>query len=268
MTDNTSSPTLTVRLRQANSKELLALVQEHGRTFGIREVRQTLLNPFVSSVILEELLALRQLSTVYEIRVALCRHRRTPEVGAIRLVPGLRWRELMEVASDLRLSPALRRVAEKYLVQRMPRLSVGEKITLARRASPEVMVALRQDPSLGVVRALLENSRLTEALLQPLVASDRTRPQILKLVADHLRWGRLYGVRKALATNPLTPFGILFEILPNLLRPDLEAVSNQESHSSVVRQRALEILESGGAKEPPEEPELHLLPIDPSHSYK
>lgn len=243
MTEHTSSPPLAIRLRKATGKELLELVQSHGREFSIREVRQVLLNSFTTAQVIEELLVMRHLTSTLEVRRALCRDRRTPEVASMRFIPGLFWRDLLDIAADLRLAPTVRRVAEKYLVQRMPRLSVGEKMTVARRASPEVVAHLRMDPNSQVIRALLENPRLTEMALVPLVSSERARPQILQLVANHLRWGCSYGVRAALARNPLTPFAVIFRLLPDLKRSDVQAIAAQETHSSVVRNRAIAHLE-------------------------
>lgn len=243
MMENTSSPTLARRLRKATGRELLELVECHGREFSIREVRQVLLNHFTTPQVIEGLLVLRHLTSTSEVRRALCCDRRTPEVAAMRFIPGLFWRDLLEIAANLRLSPAVRRLAEKYLVQRLPRLAVGERITLARRASPEVMTHLRTDADLRVIRALLENPRLTELRLLPLIAHEKTPPQVLQLVADHPRWGGCYDVRAALGCNPLTPFSVLFRILPELKRSDVQAIAAQENHSSVVRNRALEQLD-------------------------
>jgi len=242
MTKNTSSPALALRLRKATGRELLDLVESHGREFSIREVRQVLLNSFTTPQVIEELLVMRHLTSTSAVQRALCRDRRTPEVAAMRFIPGLFWRDLLEIAADLRLSPTVRRVAEKYLIQRLPRLSTGEKITLARRASPEVMAHLRSDPNLGVISALLENPRLTELGLLPLIGHGKSGPKVLQLVANHPRWGHRYGVRAALGRNPLTPFSILFRILKELKRSDVQAIAAQEDHSSVVRNRAREQL--------------------------
>ena len=242
MTRDSSSPALAVRLRRAGARELVQLILDHGREFTVKEVRQVLLNPHADTNALEELAALRQLTSTYEVRAALCRHRRTPEVIAMRHVPGLFWRDLMEVAADLRLSPKVRRQAERYLIQRLPRLAVGERVALARRASSELVARLRIDPHLDVLEALLGNRRLTESELLPLLSHPETRPRALALVAEHGVWGNRTEVGRALARNPMTPFSALFRILPRLPVADLEVIAGQESHSTVVRNRAEELL--------------------------
>lgn len=236
------------RLRRADSPELLRLVTDHLSRFTMREVRQTLLNPYVSAEVIEEMLVNRRLLSSYDVRRAIARHRRTPEAAAMRFISGLFWRDLLEITLDVRLRPAVRRVAEKYLLQRLSRLTVGEKTSLARRAAGQIITQLRHDPNPCVIEALLENPRLTEELLTPLAAQS-SRPRILDLVARDPAWGRRYEVRRALAKNPAAPFRAILPILGTLYRSDLEEIAADQHQSTVVRNRAAELLE---AAEPPE----------------
>ncbi len=238
---------LAPRLRRAGSPELLRLTCGHLRELTLREVRQILRNPHVGGEVIEELLAARHLLASYEMRCSIARHQRAPEVAAMRFIPGLFWRDLMEITVDVRLRPAVRRVAEKYLVQRLPRLTTGEKISLARRAVGEVITQLRRDPSLAVIRALLENPRLTEEALVPLAARSPS-PRILDLVANSPVWGRRFEIRAALARNTATPFRAVFAILPALTRSDLAEIAGDEAQSSVVRNRASDLLENWGRR--------------------
>jgi len=236
---------LAQRLRRVGSAELLRLTAEHLRGLTMREVRQILLNPYVTAEVIEELLLARHLLAGYAVGRALARHVRTPEVAALRLLPGLYWRDLLEITLDVRLRPSVRRSAEKYLVQRLVSLSVGEKISLARRASAAVITELRQDSSLRVIAALFDNPRLTEQLLVPLAARS-TSPRVLDLVAKSPRWGRRYEIRAALAKNAASPFRAVFAILPTLRRDDVAAVAADERQSTVVRNRAAELLADRG----------------------
>ena len=230
------------RLRRANGRDLVRLVEENSRWLGIREVRQILLNPFVGGEAIEELAMNRKLTAAYEVRCALARHRRTPQAVAMRFVAGLVWRDLMEVSADTRIQASVRRLAEKYLAQRLSGLSVGERVSLARRASAETAAQLAADGDPRVVRALLANPRLSEERLLPTVSHPRVSPRLLDLVARDERWGCRYPIKVALCRNPQTPFRVLFELLPALRRDDLESVTLVEAHSSVVLQRARELL--------------------------
>lgn len=254
------------RLRRAGGKELMRLVSDHLRDFTLREVRQVLLNPHATSEVVEELLGARHLLSSYEMRAAVARHRKTPEQAAMRFIAGLYWRDLAEITLDVHIHPSVRRVAEKYLVQRLTRLTVGEKVSLARRSSGAVVAHLRHDPSLRVVDALLENPRLTEELLVPLATKSRS-PRILDLLARHPRWGRRFEIRVALAKNGATPFRAALAILPILAREELAEIAGDEEQSSVVRNRARELLEelaTAGAIDRPEETGIDSIKLESS----
>ncbi len=243
---NTSDATTAFgrRLRTAPARELLELVRDSLERLTPPQARLVMLNPFVNTEVIEVLLGSRTLTTEASVRAALARHRKTPEIDAVRLIPRLFWRDLMEISVDLRLRPNVRRIAEKYLILRLPRLSPGEKIALARRAGPIILVELVKDPAVRVIGAVLKNPRLTEQTLLPLAGRKEARPQILDLVGKHPRWGRAQEIRFALARNPSTTFSVLFEILPLLKREELEAVLTVQEHSSIVRTRARELLEN------------------------
>lgn len=231
------------KMRRVSSKELRSLVSERTKDLTSQEMRQALLNPHLTEEIIEELLLARHLLSIYEIRRSLARHRRTAETTAIRFVASLFWRDLLEITLDVRIRPTVRRQAENYIIQRLPRLTVGDKTTLARRATGPVAAHLRNDPNQRVITALLENARLTEDILAPL-AAESTSPRILDLLAANPRWGRRGEIRKALAKNGATPFRATLAILPTLTRADLVEIAADAVHSVVIRNRAAEVLET------------------------
>ncbi|MEM6453685.1 MAG: hypothetical protein AAF772_01185 [Acidobacteriota bacterium] len=257
------------RLRDASTAELTRLIDLHGTAIGPEEARFVLRNPHVTGEILDALGAIRPLIAHYEIRRLLARHPRTPEHLALRFVPGLYWRDLLELSIDMRLRPSLRAAGERYLGMRLPKLAVGEKLALARRAGSEVRNLLRRDPSPRVIAALLDNPRLTERQLLALASDPEAAPRALDHLARHPRWGVRREIRAALALNPRAPFAAVFDALPTLASDDLAAVANAEALPAIVRHRAKTLLEA----RPHPSPRAELLrsqPIDPSdgHSIK
>ncbi len=231
-------------MRRASAPELKDLLRDYGRFFTLAHVRQLLLNPFVDSEILQELATIRTLVALHPVRVAICKHPRTPEPVAMRWLPDLYWRELLEVTVDMRIRGAVRTVAERYLLERLPRLTRGEKIALARRATASTVKQLAKNADQRVLMALLDNPRTTEASLMPLLTDEGAAPRALAEVADHARWVTRYEVALALCLNPQTPFRQVFELLPRLGRGDLERVCGQAKHSSVVLREAERVLAS------------------------
>lgn len=243
---STMAEDLVERLARAGGEELETLVRAHGAELDTRAALQALRNPFVTTEVITRLLALPHLASSYEIQRQAARHPRTRQFDALRLVPNLFWRDLMEVGLETRVAPAVRRSARRLLLQKLPRLALGEKISLARRADGEILGQLRRDPSPRVIRALMENPRTTEGTLYPLVASESTPPAILDLVAGDRRWGCRHALRRGLCNNPRTPLQTALGLLPALRKMDLRAVVRNRRLSEPLRRRARLLLGEGG----------------------
>jgi hypothetical protein len=226
------------RLREAGPDELLALVREQAPELSPAAAQLALRNPYVTAEVIEELAAQKHLLAFYEVKRGLVRCAVTPEVLALRLVGGLFWADLMAIGLDTRLHPRLRRAADQYLLARLPGLAVGEKISIARRAAPAILAQLRHDPTPRVIAALLDNPRLTEGTLSPLVHGERTPGPVLELIAADRRWGARYPLRLALARNPATPLAAALRLLPALHKPDLKAMAGDPRLAEPLRRRA------------------------------
>lgn len=229
------------KLRHANSHELLRLVSQHLPEIEIGQLRQVLRNPYVTAEVIGELASSKRLMTTYPARSAIARHPRTPETVALRYVSSLFWRDLMEIGLDVRGRPAVRRVADRYLIQRLPRLAVGERSSLARRAGAPVIEHLLADPEPRVLSAVLGNSRLSERLVLRLAGSREASPRHLAVLAASV-WAARYQVKCQLCGNPMAPFGPILEFLPDLRRADLQALLEDSELSSVVHRRVGEVL--------------------------
>lgn len=233
------------RLREAGTEELLALLAEHAAELEVPEVRQTLANPFATAEVMVFLGGQTRLISYYEVRRGFALHPKTPEALALRFVPGLYWRDLMNAGLDTRLHPRIRRAADEYLAARLGQLAVGEKISLARRASATVIAQLRSDPSPRVIAALLDNPRLTEGTLAPLVHSENANGPVLQLIAEDRRWGARQTLRAALAKNPRTPLATALRIVASLSKADLRGVAHAPRVPEAVARKARVLLGEG-----------------------
>lgn len=239
---------LSTLLAQAGAKELPALVQEHLADLDMAAFRQILRNPYLDGEVLNALVGNRRLLTVYEVRKDLARHPKIAQVHAMRLLPTLFWRDLMELGLEIRVAPVVRRAADRQLVNRLPGLAVGERMSVARRASHGVLVHLRFDSHSRVIAAFLENPRMTQGLLLPLVSSDSAAPEILRLISENRRWGVLYAVRQALVKNPRTPPVVAVGLLSRLKKADRQAVAHDRRLSPALRQKARRMLGEAGSR--------------------
>lgn len=229
------------RLRDAGPRELHDLLDAYGDVLDAPSALHVLRNPHCDRQAAQLLLESSHLLRVYEVRRDVVLHRNTPEVDAVRHVPSLFWRDLARAASDVRVRPRIRRAAEQTLGQRLPGLALGEKVSLARVASGLLLNQLRWDPNRPVIEALLDNPRLTEGTLVPLVAKESTPGPLLTLIARNRKWGNRYEIKRALCRNPRTPPALALSILPTLKRIDVRAVALKQGVVEAVRRRAREL---------------------------
>lgn len=226
------------RLLEAGEEELARLLAERRGELDAPAARAAFRNPFLTRRMIEQLLELPRLVSAYEVRRAAAFNPLTPRTEALRFVAGLYWADLVRLGIDTRVHPVVRRSADQRLLERLPGLAIGERMAIARGASPSVLANLRHDPTPRVIAALLENPRLGEGTLLPLAASDQAQPGVLAVLAASPRWSARYPVRMALCRNPRTPLGSVLPLLPLLLKRDLAAVAADARLTLPVRRRA------------------------------
>lgn len=175
------------------------------------------------------------LTAYYSVRAALVSNRRTPQGWAMRLVPYLYWRELVRFSADVRVSPPVRRTIDAHLRLMIQKLTLGEKITVARLCSRELIPDMLPDADIKVFEALLVNPRMTEEILVGLVSRDEATLDQLSMLSDHSKWATRYPIRRALVLNPRTPPAIAASILRHLRRDDLQFLARRSETSTYLR---------------------------------
>jgi len=168
----------------------------------------------------------------------------------LKLVHYLHWPDMVRLSIDVRVPPPVRRAIDTLLLLRVGKLSAGEKIASAKRCSPALIKVLLFDPEPKVFAALLVNQRVREDDLVLMAASDRASAEKLLMLAADRKWSSRYAVRKALATNPLTPRSTAASQLRFLTARDLHQIHRNPS-TSVYLRRCIERLFRTAAAEPP-----------------
>ena len=168
---------------------------------------------------------------------------KAPFVLALRMLQLLYWNDLMKTASNLRLSPRLRRSAENHLRDKLSELTLGERMTVARTGPRAVISLLRSDPEARVIAALLRNPHLIEDDVVRIVNDEFTEPEILAAIGADYKWSHLYPIRLALVRNQRTPLPLALSMLSKLRRKDLEPLILTPSTPELVRRAATRILE-------------------------
>jgi hypothetical protein len=171
--------------------------------------------------------------------VALVAHPRTPRHFALRLLRQLYTFDLMSLALHPAVAADVKRLADDQLVARLASVSLGERLTLARRGSQTVAAALLLDKEPRVSHTALENSRLTEAAVIKALLRPNARGAFVEAVCHHAKWSVRREIRLTLLRSPHTPLASALEFAralpPPLLRDILHASRLPEKIKTYLR---------------------------------
>jgi hypothetical protein len=166
-----------------------------------------------------------------KVRRGIVEHPRTPRHISLPMLRHLYTFDLMQVALTPVVPADLKRAADEVLLTRLETLSSGEKLSLAHRASGLIAEGLLLEKEPRVMRAALENPRLTESSVVKALVRHDTPVHFVEAVCHHAKWSLRREVRLALLRNDKTPLpkalefarslplGLLREILQNSRLP-------------------------------------------------
>ena len=181
--------------------------------------------------------------------VGMIAHPKTPRHVSLPAIRHLYTFELMQLALSPAVLADIKKAAEETLISRLEKIILGERITLARRASGRVAAALLLDSEPRVIEAAVANPFLTEVLVVRALMSEKAAAALVEMVCRDGKWSLRREVRIALLRNPVTPAneaalfarslpsGVLHELLQDahlpeaarvLLQQELQAGEHQE----------------------------------------
>lgn len=223
------------KLKSISRDELTLFVAENANVLTEEEALAILDNPNVTTAMIGKLAQQPRVTGFYAVRVRMVGHRQTPQAHAVKLVHYLYWNDLLRLSTDVQVPAPVRRAIDTQLLARAEKLTLGERISSARRCSHALIKFLLFDPHPRVFEALLVNKRLREDDLVALAASDRATPEQLRLLAGDAKWSFRYAIRKALVLNPQTPRAAAASQLRHLSRTDLRRIHANPSTTVYVR---------------------------------
>lgn len=178
-------------------------------------------NPYVTPRMLSQIAQSQRLAAYYNVRLRLVAHRQTPQAHAVKFVHYLYWFDLLRLSVDVRVPAPVRRAIDTQLVNRIDKLSLGERVSSARRCGTTLIRAFLFDSHPRVFESLLVNPRLREDDLMILTVSEKATPEQLRMIANDPKWSYRYAIRKALVLNPRTPRSSAASQLRYLSKRDL-----------------------------------------------
>jgi hypothetical protein len=159
-----------------------------------------------------------------KVKLAIVSHLKTPRYVSLALVRQLFIFDLMRVALASTVAGDIQRAAEDVLIHRMEAISSGETLSLARQASGRVAAALLTKQEPRILRAALENARLTDTLVIRALTRPDSSPELVHTVCHHPKWSLRREVRIALLRQEHTPTGRALEFSRSLPIPLLKEI--------------------------------------------
>lgn len=234
---------LRTALKQVSRNDLERHVAENLATFTEEEALAVLEHPYCTAALCQALARNPRLAGFYSVRLRLVQHRQTPQAHAVRFVHYLYWPDLVRLSVDVTVTPAVRRAVDTQLLLKVDKLTLGERVSVARRCSDALIKTLLFDPDAKVFAALLVNQLLKEDHLVMLASSERATAEKLAILAGDRKWSFRYAIRKALVTNPRTPRAVAASHLRHLSLHDLRQIYLRPDTSVYVK-RCIETLRS------------------------
>lgn len=135
---------------------------------------------------------------------------------------------------------------KESLLQKLQRLTVGEKILLALRGGRDIRSILLRESNKEVALSVLKNPKITETEVENIVHSRQVTEDALRVISKNREWMKSYTVMLALVSNPKTPPGIGSGLVVNLKKKDLTLLVKNKNVSEAVRINAKKLLDIKG----------------------
>jgi len=148
--------------------------------------------------VLEQLAKNRAALKLRKVKVALACHPHTPRHVSVPLIRQFYTFDLMKVALSPVVPAGVKLSADETLLARLKTITLGGRLTLARQASGRIAGALLLDAEQRIMRAALENSRLTEAPIVQAVLKPAASAALVQAVSRHAKWSYRRDVQIAL----------------------------------------------------------------------
>lgn len=236
-------------LARADRASLAEFVRENVARLTESEVLRCLRHPYAGEAVVCEVLAAPGLLANREIRKAVVLHPSAPRADALRLLEDLPWRDLADVGREARTPAPVRFAANRKVLERLPKLTLGEKTALGRLADRPLLAVLLDDGSVDVLASVLANPRLVEEDLTAwLLVRRPTEAQAAHLVQNE-RWMERTAVRVAVLLSARTPRPVALSMLSRSARPVLERLATDPAADPLLAACARSLLEErpGGA---------------------
>lgn len=126
-------------------------------------------------------------------------------------------------------------------VQKIARLSVGERVQLAMKGTKDERFVLIRDGSKVVSSAVLESPKVSEQEIETFASMKNVQESVLRGIAGKRKYMKIYSVVRNLVNNPRCPLDVQLNLIKQLLNNDLKATSMNKNISDTARKMAMKL---------------------------
>lgn len=130
------------------------------------------------------------------------------------------------------------------VLQKIARLTVGQKVILALKGTREERVILVRDPNRKVATMVLKSPKLGDQEVESIANMRNVSEEVLREIAEGREWMGKYPVVHSLVKNPKTPIGVSVGLVYKLNNIDLNKLKNNLDVPEAVRKKASRTLKS------------------------
>jgi len=157
----------------------------------------------------------------HRLKVALVKNPGTPGPVALALLPHLHLFELVDLCLIPGVTPDQKFGAERAILQRLPTTELGNKMTLARRATATVVGAILKEGEARLVEICLGSPRLKEVAVLQFINGATSSAETISIIARHDKWKLRPNIKLAILKNRRTPHIWFTLFLPQLRTADV-----------------------------------------------
>ena len=183
----------------------------------------------------------------HRLKVALAKNPGTPAPVALALLPHLHLFELVDLCLIPGVTPDQKLGAERAILQRLPTTELGNKMTLARRATATVVGAILKGGEARLVEICLSSPRLREVVILQFINGATSSAETISIIARHDKWKLRPNLKLAILKNRRTPHIWFTLFLPQLRTADVRSLLLSRNLKTAQKKLVQDELKKRGA---------------------
>jgi hypothetical protein len=125
------------------------------------------------------------------------------------------------------------------VLQKIAKLDIRGRITLAMRGTKEDRSILIRDSTKLVAIAVLDSPKVSDGEVEKFALQKNVLEAVLRAIPMRRRFAKNYNITRNLVQNPRTPLDLSLGLVKNLLVHDLKNLSGNKEVSDTIRKVAL-----------------------------